>query len=241
MFERLRERSHLSPRRLAHAPAHRRRSCAIRRRIFPAVIDELAERHGDKPALLSDRETFSYRALAERSRRYTRWALAQGLAKGDVVALLMPNRPEYLAIWLGLTRAGATVALLNTNLTGASLAFCIDIVAPRHVIVAAELVGRARFERELSQDRRRASGLHGEPARTPAAIPASTLAVAALDGGPLAGGRTPAAHHRGQGAVHLHLRHDGHAEGGQHQPLPADARGLRLRRRDGHAAGRPHV
>src|SRR5271170_2705307 len=89
-------------------------------RIFPAVIDELAERHGDKPALLSHRESLSYRALAERSRRYARWALAQGIVKGDVVALLMPNRPEYYAIWLGLTRAGATVALLNTSLTGAS-------------------------------------------------------------------------------------------------------------------------
>jgi hypothetical protein len=34
---------------------------------------------------------------------------------------------------------------------------------------------------------------------------------------------------------------DPNAEGGEHQPLPADARRLRLRRRDGHAAGRPHV
>ena len=108
-------------------------------RIFPAVIDELAERHGDKPALMSDRETLSYRGLAERSRRYTRWALTQYIAKGDVVALLMPNRPEYFATWLGLTRAGAAVALLNTNLTGASLAYCIDLVAPKHVIAAAEL------------------------------------------------------------------------------------------------------
>ncbi len=33
--------------------------------------------HGDKPALLSPRETFSYRALFERSNRYSRWALAR--------------------------------------------------------------------------------------------------------------------------------------------------------------------
>src|SRR5262245_20113376 len=89
-------------------------------RIFPLLIDELAERHGDKPALASDRETLTYRALAERSCCYARWALAQGLAKGDVVALLMTNRPEYVAIWLGITRAGGTVALLNTNLAGPS-------------------------------------------------------------------------------------------------------------------------
>jgi len=52
----------------------------------------------------------------------------------------MPNRPEYLAIWLGITRTGCTVALVNTNLSGASLAHSVNIVAPKHIIVAAELV-----------------------------------------------------------------------------------------------------
>jgi fatty-acyl-CoA synthase len=52
----------------------------------------------------------------------------------------MPNRPEYMAIWLGITRAGCTVALVNTNLTGCSLAHCVNIVDPKHIIVAAELV-----------------------------------------------------------------------------------------------------
>jgi len=100
-----------------------------------AWIDDLAETRGEAPALLSDRESFSYRALAERARRYARWALAQGLGPGDVVALMMPNRPEYVAIWLGITRTGAAVSLLNTNLSGAALAHCIDIVSPRHLIL----------------------------------------------------------------------------------------------------------
>ena len=45
--------------------------------------------------------------------------MANGVGKGDVVALMMPNRPEYLAVWLGIARAGGVTALLNTNLTGA--------------------------------------------------------------------------------------------------------------------------
>src|SRR5207249_1074588 len=85
-------------------------------RIFSTVIDELAEKFGEAPALLSDRECLTYRALAQRSNRYARWALDQGLAKGDAVCLFMPNRPEYMAIWLGITRAGGVVSLLNTNL-----------------------------------------------------------------------------------------------------------------------------
>src|SRR5437660_6507882 len=108
-------------------------------RVFPMLIEEAAARHGDKPALISDAETLTYRALDDRANRYARWALMQGIAKGEVVGLLMPNRPEYLAIWLGITRAGGAVALLNTNLTGASLAHCIDLVSPRHVIVADAL------------------------------------------------------------------------------------------------------
>src|ERR1700688_1418880 len=75
-------------------------------RTFPCVIDELGQRFGDAPALLSARENFSYRALAARTNQYARWALAQNLAEGDVVCLLMPNRPEYLAIWLGVTKIG---------------------------------------------------------------------------------------------------------------------------------------
>ena len=109
-----------------------------RDRIFPIVIEELAARLGDAPALVSDRENLTYRALAERANRYARWALDQGLAKGEVVCLMMPNRPEYMAVWLGITSVGGVVALLNTNLIGPSLAHCINVVAPKHLIVAAE-------------------------------------------------------------------------------------------------------
>jgi fatty-acyl-CoA synthase len=109
-----------------------------RDRILPTVIEQAAAQYGDAPALLSDRETLSYRSLAERANQYARWALGQGLAKGEVVCLLMTNRPEYLAIWLGITSVGVVVSLLNTNLSGSSLAHCMRTAAPRHIIISAE-------------------------------------------------------------------------------------------------------
>src|SRR2546422_697539 len=109
-------------------------------RIFPTVIEEVAENCGEAPALFSDRECLTYRALVRRSNQYARWALEQGLAKGDAVCLMMPNRPEYLAIWLGITRVGGVVSLLNTNLVGPSLAHCVDLVASKHIITAGELI-----------------------------------------------------------------------------------------------------
>ena len=107
-------------------------------RLFANVIDEFAAAQGDAPALHSERENFSYRALAANQSICALGACA-GLAKGDVVCLLMPNRPEYLAIWLGVTRVGGVVSLLNTNLTGASLVHCVKIAEPKHIVVAWEL------------------------------------------------------------------------------------------------------
>jgi fatty-acyl-CoA synthase len=112
--------------------------------LLPDIIAAMAHAHGASPALISDRETLTYLALTERANRYARWALAQKLATGDTVCLLMPNRPEYLAVWLGITSVGGVVSLLNTQLRGQSLAHCIDIVAARHVIVAADLIDEFR-------------------------------------------------------------------------------------------------
>lgn len=114
-------------------------------RVFPNVLEELAAKYGDAIALISDRETFTYAELFARSNRYSRWALREGIKKGDTVCLLMPNRPDYLAAWLGITRVGGIMALLNTNLVGPSLAHCIDIAKADHIIVAAEL--RDTYER----------------------------------------------------------------------------------------------
>ena len=84
-------------------------------RLLFDVIEELATRIGDSTALLSERECFDFHKLHSRTSLYCRWALKQGIERGEVVGLLMTNRPEYLALWIGIAAAGATVALLNTN------------------------------------------------------------------------------------------------------------------------------
>jgi fatty-acyl-CoA synthase len=77
-------------------------------------------------------------------RRYARWALAEGLAKGEVVALMMGNRPDYMALWLGLTSVGVVVALINTNLRAEALTHCLAVAAPRRLIAAAEFEAAAQ-------------------------------------------------------------------------------------------------
>jgi fatty-acyl-CoA synthase len=105
---------------------------------LPILIDELAEKFEHAPALIGEDASLSYRALAERSNRYARWALEHMAGAGRVVCLMMANCPDYLAIWLGITRAGGVVALLNTQLSGDSLAHAIGAVAPNHMIIGIE-------------------------------------------------------------------------------------------------------
>src|SRR3569833_2188307 len=110
--------------------------------LFADVVDEWVTKQPDRPALISDGETLGYRALSGRINQYARWALAAGVQPGDTVCLIMRSRPDYVAAWLGISRVGGVVALINTNLVGPSLAHCIKLAAPAHVILADDLAAR---------------------------------------------------------------------------------------------------
>jgi fatty-acyl-CoA synthase len=101
------------------------------------------DRDPDRPALIGESGRMSWRDLDEAANRVANWAVAQGLGRGQVVALSMENRPEYIATWLGLSRVGIVTALLNTNLTGDRLAHCMREANTRHWIVGNELLDSA--------------------------------------------------------------------------------------------------
>jgi fatty-acyl-CoA synthase len=102
------------------------------------IIIERAKSHGSAPALLSDQESFSFAELALRIGNYQSWAMDRGLGKGATVALMMASRPDYVAAWLGLSRAGVVVALINTSLRGESLAHALRVAAAQQIIVDEE-------------------------------------------------------------------------------------------------------
>ena len=112
-------------------------------RILASIVADAALTQGDRPALIGTDEHFTYADLAAQANRYARWALAHDMQPGDCVALLMRNRPDYIAIWLGLTQIGCVVALLNTNLAAEGLAHCLRSAAAKHVIAEPGLVGTA--------------------------------------------------------------------------------------------------
>src|SRR6202165_660276 len=142
------------------------------RRLFADIVEDWSKRQPDRPALISEAATLSYRTLAERINRYARWALSAGIEAGDTVCLLMPSRPDYIAAWLGITKVGGIVALINTKLVGLSLSHCINVADADHVILADELGGI--FETALPYLNRAPKiwihGGHGDEARIDAAL-----------------------------------------------------------------------
>ena len=91
------------------------------------------------------------------------------------VALLMSNCAEYLAIWLGLTRIGVVVALINSQLAGDVLAHSIKIAEPKYLIVGADLASRVAAIRPRLPPRAGMPRDGFEPGFRAAWIPSSRL------------------------------------------------------------------
>ena len=103
------------------------------------IVEHYARTTPAAPAILFQDRILTYEDFDAAANRYAHWARGNGIVRGEVVALLMENRPDYLIAWLGLLKVGATVALLNTNLRGMPLAHSISVAPPRHLVLGAEL------------------------------------------------------------------------------------------------------
>jgi fatty-acyl-CoA synthase len=90
-------------------------------------FEDAVDKFADHTAMLFEGERYTYRQLDALANRFAAWADAQGLKTGDTVAVLLPNRAEYISAWIGLTKLGIAAALINNNLTGAALAHCLSI------------------------------------------------------------------------------------------------------------------
>ncbi len=83
---------------------------------IPDLLDELAARQPDHELVVdeSGRVRWSYAETRARARDLARGLVALGVRRGDRVALLMSNRPEWLVIDFAVTLLGATLVPIST-------------------------------------------------------------------------------------------------------------------------------
>jgi fatty-acyl-CoA synthase len=103
-------------------------------------FEEQARLHPGRPFILFEGLTLSYADVNARANRVAHAMQAEGLATGQVAALLMENRPEFIVTWLGLAKLGVTVALINTQLRGAVLRHALDTTGARVLVAGSELL-----------------------------------------------------------------------------------------------------
>ncbi|MEQ2275003.1 hypothetical protein XENORESO_017980, partial [Xenotaenia resolanae] len=111
------------------------------KRTIPALFAQKVQQHPDKHALIFEAtgEVWSFKELQERCNAVAHWALAQGWAEGDVVALYMENHPLVVALWLGLAMVGVEAAFINYNLRQQPLLHCIGVSGARAMVFGAEM------------------------------------------------------------------------------------------------------
>ncbi|XP_026954416.1 long-chain fatty acid transport protein 6 isoform X3 [Sagmatias obliquidens] len=79
-----------------------------------------------KPFIIYEGDIYTYQDVDKRSSRVAHVFLNHStLKRGDTVALLMSNEPDFIHVWFGLAKLGCVVAFLNSNIRYVSLLHCI--------------------------------------------------------------------------------------------------------------------
>jgi len=114
----------------------------VRKRTIHGVLSEKVERYGARDFFYFKEATFSYKDLARESDRVAAGLQSVGVVKGDKVAIIMNNRPEFLFLWFGISKLGAIEVPINTAHKGDLLTYMLDRSDSRILVVQSEFLDR---------------------------------------------------------------------------------------------------
>ncbi len=110
-----------------------------------SVVDSLGE-HAEKTALLvlgkKDRQRWSFQELAACARSFANGLVRQDFTRGDAVALIAENSPEWIAAVLGIIRAGMVAVPLDVQLGDKTLVHTLQDSKARVIITTKKRVER---------------------------------------------------------------------------------------------------
>jgi len=105
------------------------------------IFRQTASKHPQKAAFIFEQKTWTFQDVEDYSNRVANYFKSQGFKKGDTVALYLESCPEFVCIWLGLSKLGVITALINTNLRLNSLWHCMSVADSKAIIFGSDLSG----------------------------------------------------------------------------------------------------
>jgi benzoate-CoA ligase len=107
-----------------------------------ALLAPNLARHPDKIAVVAEHACLSYCQLDEQSARFAALLLQAGVARGDRLAFVAGDSPEYVVALLGCLKLGACAVLVNPALPAGDVAYilrdaaAVAVVADRAVLTS---------------------------------------------------------------------------------------------------------
>jgi len=105
-----------------------------------ALADEQAACFGGRVLALVDGEPVTYAELAERAGRIASGLRELGVGRGDRVAIMMANRPEFLYAWFGILKLGAIEVPIHNAARGPGIAHILETTGARALVVEEDFV-----------------------------------------------------------------------------------------------------
>ena len=102
---------------------------------LPALFEESFVRHASQPALRFMGRDIGYAQIDADSRALAAWLLAQGLVRGDRVAVMMPNVPQVPVAVVAILRAGLVVVNVNPMCTARELELQLKDAGAKAIVV----------------------------------------------------------------------------------------------------------
>jgi crotonobetaine/carnitine-CoA ligase len=100
--------------------------------------EEAVRQAPDEPFLICGEEHMSYREFNRRVDRAASAWFGLGVRKGDRVAFMLENRPEFLQCWLGLAKIGGILVAINTRWQSAEVEYFLTLSEPRFGLVSEQ-------------------------------------------------------------------------------------------------------
>jgi crotonobetaine/carnitine-CoA ligase len=117
------------------------------------LLQTQSDKYGEKPFLCFGEQKISYTEFNVNTNRFANSFGRMGIKKGDMVAVMLPNCPEFLYCWMGANRIGAIEVPVNTSFKEKELEYLLDHSEAASLVIdeiyypVFESLDRAKFPR----------------------------------------------------------------------------------------------